>query len=954
MSTKQNSLTNLDTSMELEQVYWYFFTKFQDLETPRSVAESRIAGDEIEKLQSWFNVQYGRPRNWCDRTWQESVEGSHTASSREMFGALFLILASEIGRDHCSEDSLWPGIAEGFRNNKTTHSVLFGNDHPTELCKIAMAAGVRKLQLRNLIDRSGKQEYFDTIKLQIGFTIKGALRRLPDWLDGLGSTTAVQMLIGIDTTSEDYDTSSPSFQHLWTTLREFRAGRVSHFAASQKLGESPWVRAAWVNPLLEVAKLHRPRLVAISANDVSYESEPLFEPVFNWDNTSKPHFQLRLNEERIYELLTGKNTATFAVDGVVVDRWSMDTSGAFRGDRLLACQKPGQPSNLRPQTLSISCNGEPIETIDFATFGFDDPFLIFDLGTGGKVDTSEILQPTRDYAVVCDPDLNVAGVTFVKGKGRSAYRLGRPLTAAMQLRCGEDVIWEPHLSTLKAQQPLRITLGSGTQTTAEIGSPIQFVATGVPKDAESVTLCVGASATTLIPKEDGWATANFIPISLEILTGSMRLRVRVEGSHYKRAVIPKLKFNVNGIAILQLARENKKAPTWQVPKSGRLNRASGDGLARIFDSGDFKLREGSRLIGRKRSNTIELRDLNAWGASLCADFDGVGDRTIAQVVEDSGCIELYFPAILGGGLHRLYLRSPILPTIGHTVFVWRDADEVPSIILPNNIQVESDGFLWRFVFGGPAQLIAVAYEGICLGAYWNTDYVASQLKKPISPETIALFRWLKVPLLSDPLFDLLRRFIKQSPAIFLKGWLDESALRKPTTHRVVESGIDTVVRSLLWDYSEGRTKQLHELASALQSKFSYEPTASPMENFRKTLLLLGELCPALAYSMARVDSHDERYRQSILSVIHAAVGLDQPTAAQLRSALADMTRECAKLVHITSDALSLLSRRYEAFLAGKEPRFEDVILINRIAEYRRGREFLIAILLTYCLERTTQ
>jgi hypothetical protein len=67
-----------------------------------------------------------------------------------------------------------------------------------------------------------------------------------------------------------------------------------------------------------------------------------------------------------------------------------------------------------------------------------------------------------------------------------------------------------------------------------------------------------------------------------------------------------------------------------------------------------------------------------------------------------------------------------------------------------------------------------------------------------------------------------------------------------------------------------------------------------------------------------------------------------------------MTRDCARLVRITPHALSELSRRYEAFLAGKETRFEEISLINRIAEYRRGREFLIASLLMYCLERTTQ
>src|ERR1019366_3138346 len=103
MRLAENQHSELDPSMELEQVYWHFFAKFQDLDVPRSVVEARITHDEIEKLQSWFDAQYGRPRNWCDRTWQEKVEGAHTASSREMFGVLFLILASEIAPDHCNE-----------------------------------------------------------------------------------------------------------------------------------------------------------------------------------------------------------------------------------------------------------------------------------------------------------------------------------------------------------------------------------------------------------------------------------------------------------------------------------------------------------------------------------------------------------------------------------------------------------------------------------------------------------------------------------------------------------------------------------------------------------------------------------------------------------------------------------------------------------------------------------
>jgi hypothetical protein len=102
MATGDIALPTLDPSIELEQMYWHFFVKFQGMRAPRSVAEARIAKGELKILQEWFVRQYERPRIWCERTWQEKVEGEHTASSREMLGALFLILASEVSRDHCS------------------------------------------------------------------------------------------------------------------------------------------------------------------------------------------------------------------------------------------------------------------------------------------------------------------------------------------------------------------------------------------------------------------------------------------------------------------------------------------------------------------------------------------------------------------------------------------------------------------------------------------------------------------------------------------------------------------------------------------------------------------------------------------------------------------------------------------------------------------------------------
>jgi hypothetical protein len=63
MNVDACGITELDASMELEDVFLYFFTKFRGLQTPRSVAEARITSDEIASLQQWFSRQYEKPRD---------------------------------------------------------------------------------------------------------------------------------------------------------------------------------------------------------------------------------------------------------------------------------------------------------------------------------------------------------------------------------------------------------------------------------------------------------------------------------------------------------------------------------------------------------------------------------------------------------------------------------------------------------------------------------------------------------------------------------------------------------------------------------------------------------------------------------------------------------------------------------------------------------------------------
>jgi hypothetical protein len=315
-----DSTCDIDSSTELEDVFLLFFNRFENLPDPRSVAEAGIATDEFDALKLWFSGQEPRVwyRVWCESMSQVELSNETLASKREMFGALFLILASEVCRANSNEDAVWPAVTAVL--DKVTFPALFVGGQPTTVCKSVVAAGAHRLKLRSLIDRYGAQEYFDTLKLQFGFTRRGAVRRLPDWLDGLGPPIAVRILTGVE--PEYRDLKSTTFSHLWETLRDFRRGNASDAYTSAFLQSSPWIRPDWACELMRAAKL-RPNRTLVPAREpeiLDRTNEPICEPLLRWEYPAKPQVLLRLNEERICEILAGSDTATFAIDGRVVDR----------------------------------------------------------------------------------------------------------------------------------------------------------------------------------------------------------------------------------------------------------------------------------------------------------------------------------------------------------------------------------------------------------------------------------------------------------------------------------------------------------------------------------------------------------------------------------------------------------------------------------------------------------
>jgi hypothetical protein len=870
-----------------------------------------------------------------------------------MLGALFLILASEIYRDQGNEDSAWPTIAGAFTVNKKTHALLFVNRHPSELCKLALAAGVQKLKLRNLIESDGKQDYFDTLKLQVGFTLKGIPRRLPEWLDGFGCTTAIRILNGALDDTALADLPSSSFQSLWKALREFRRGLRSRASVSAVLASSPWVRSAWVPQMLEVATLRLQRQTSISQASTDEAAEPLCEPILQWDNhQTRPSLSIRLNEDRICEVLAGRDTAVFVIDGSVVGRWTAKSGGGFSGERQLLCKGSGGLPDLCPQCLTISCNGEPVDTVDFADLKLTAPFLLFDLSTFVLVDPNDNLEHTRDYAIICDTDMEIPGIRPWKTRARFAYRLDHPLTADIALICAGAVLWKPYFEHSQPRRSICIHIESASGSIVQIGSGTGLIIRDAPEEATAVTLLVGGRSISLSRSSAGWETERPVSIGLGVVMRSERLRVRVQAPDYTQTVIPRLSLQLGGVAILKPSGDVPGGERWHLQRTGYLNRASGDGRAQIFYTGNFTLYEGFSKVDTGRAGIVNLRDLNGWGHPLIAHSESDGaEVAVAESVEDRGCIDMYLPAGFGNETPTIRLRIPILPNTGHAAWVWEDINAAPRALSSHEIIVENDGFTWKVPNCGTAVLVAVVFEGVCLGGWWSQDHILDSFRKPLSARTVALMRWLKVPILNAAYASSLKRALAGAPIEFLRGWIERASLTATLKHRLTEDKLDSVVRALFWDYSERRPQYLNEMVRALGSRLPKEFSRSPIDNLRKTLLLIGEICPSFAYSLARADAHEHRYRDCISSVAQDALESDSYGADRIAADLNLATATCARMLRIAPYELLEGVKTYTAHLDGNGPPPQCETSLRRLGETGRGRHYLTAALLLGCLER---
>jgi hypothetical protein len=266
------------------------------------------------------------------------------------------------------------------------------------------------------------------------------------------------------------------------------------------------------------------------------------------------------------------------------------------------------------------------------------------------------------------------------------------------------------------------------------------------------------------------------------------------------------------------------------------------------------------------------------------------------------------------------------------------------------VSIQQGDFLWKLPNLGVAAALAIAYRGTRIASYWASELIINTLRRHRSNSLFALLRWLKVPVLNPVFRPAMQEAVALDPAEFVSGWLEGEALQYGLVHRPAEQGLNTVIRQFLWNYAERNERRMEALARTFPTDGGPQ---NELDIFKSSLSRLGEVCPSLSYSLARLKLRGDKYRKYVRAV--AASMLRQPETteiSQLRTRMIVDCRECANLLKVAPEALEKSVNAFGAYLDNQASDYKQLEAeLRRLGETSRGRQFLTASLLIRLLER---
>lgn len=741
-----------------------------------------------------------------------------------------MCIGSEICRDESREDAVWPTIRGILPNSHVLQRELFlSNGQPSNLAKDLIGDAVRSLNLRHAMDLEGTQQWFITIKLQFGFTYRGAKNRLAEWLVNLGRPHAIQYLEGV---SQFPELASCSFQSLWRVLRQFRRGGIGEDEIRPVLESSPWIRAHWIEDLLQEAKAKIETLgigdwaeidqESLEDENAQEESCPVSGLSLEWASGRVPRICVNLDKRAIQEAAQGidANELDFYIDDTKLTRWVRQKDGTWSGDMCLYAELTGQSKRLNPTPRLLTvCSrlGHLVAEVDFADFGMSDQVMVFDMGNSRIVKAAEEwLDPNRHYAILCDRQCEIHGCTPVETIERAdaalkAIRLPVPLSGNISLSYGDFVLWQPIRPTDTQAPGSSIVLSTPVERTS-LNARTRLILEGLPEDAESVELLIHTKTYEMEWKDDGiWRTASDVTMTPEVASRQRRIRVKFLSNGKKQTHEPRLSFRMLSAAILRRVQgQNATTLILKTLAPGtEVNRSEGTAHLRVWvpeQGTTASVFEGDFQVGKARYGKIRLKEIPGHGGELRL-LSGRETHSLEVQCLDRGCVSTFMPSLLGKPASlslSVPKESALVSPDGYALWEWRsDANGHAKLKrIPDSVVLKTpkEERTWKLELSGQPMAIAIAWKGCWLGAWWDIGQVRDYLeaRNDLSDADFAILKWLRVPVLLPQIASALHQKIERAPCPFLRSWLKDSGIPEGLRPHDGINGVDFVARHFLW------------------------------------------------------------------------------------------------------------------------------------------------------------
>ena len=753
-----------------------------------SLAELQLDSDDFEWLCEWAHSLSGRTvQSWLEeRPWYTLRIGKRECTYSTALGMLLLLFTAEIARRKASEGFLWSIFQHDCFLTSTVH-VLYAGGQPTRAHKDALEGAARWLNLRHVFGIEGLQNWFDTVYLQFGFTYRGFIRRLPEWLVGQGRTQAIQHLL-------DGPMKSDTFRILWDDLRNFRRKNMRAEQLKSRLANKPWILPEWIDELLTqaVARIELGSGTETDNTELSDDIEPFVtEPILRWNPPKAPHFLCYVSNIAQFEL--SEPIYHVMINGRAYTHLQRSADGIYE---LYPSEEITLPTTLPILVATlISSTGQVIASNTLTLWDTNDEITVFRASSGKCIDAwQDVMRSEAAYFIITAPDITVIPQPSywhkldTPGTLLSLLNVGWPASTNVQLD-GQS-LWQPNINDLTNGEEPRWTRSVdvalyATPNQISFGDAVQATIHH-PKDVYISFIRLGSKPINFTDEVGETTITESIVINPDMLFHGSHLAelsftfgVRKDASFAR--ITRALSIEVVGAAMLSVQGWTVLQPDMTITVE----------QAKTFPVQIFRpniknwaLLEGDFWIGRPHLIPHPIGLLAGLGAPMklrLGPYNAIEpDIPLASEVTNKGIVAHMMPNYEHGVYsYAINLTYPIELDERHEVIIW-DANGQLHICNEDHTLVQiRQTSSWVLELPDNAArplVIAIAYDGVRIGAWWENDWshMLQQQNMQDVKAIATMLRWFQLPILSDHSLNQMQQFVQHSGSVILSIWLSDS------------------------------------------------------------------------------------------------------------------------------------------------------------------------------------